>query len=126
MVFPSRNSIARVAASTALIGVAGIVGCQTSYTVGVKNDTDRPITLTVIETRASGTSDVLASKWLGPGDSATLGPGNSGSTALVELVAETKAGTSAPAVVQLSPGWTSYDIRRHASGRLVLVRRGRE
>ncbi len=126
MTFPTRHSIARVAVGAALIGVAGMVGCQTSYTVGVKNETAGPITLTVIETRTSGLSDVLASKWLGPGDSATLGPGVSDSSARVELVAESNASTFSPATVQLEPGWTSYDIRQQGSDRLVFVRRDGE
>lgn len=126
MSFPIRHSCARVAAGAVLIGVAGIVGCQTSYTVGVKNETDQPITLTVVETRTTGRSDVLASKWLGPGDSATLGPGVSDSSALVELVAESRASAFAPSTVRLEPGWTSYDIRRQGSGRLIFVRRERE
>jgi hypothetical protein len=120
---PSRRHPAQAIAALAL---TLLLGCQSGYTLAVKNDTDQPVTVTVVETIGAQPSINRASKWLGPGDAATLGPGTSNTNARVELVADAKSNAFSPAIIQVPPGWTSYDIRRSETGRLIWVQRNQE
>ncbi len=103
-----------------------LLGCQSTYTIAVKNTTDQPVTLTVVERLGSRPATVRASKWLGPGDAARLGPGVSSADARLELVADSKANNFAPPITPIEPGWTAYDITRNEVGRLKLVRRNQQ
>ena len=105
--------------------VGGLVGCQTSYTIDLRNQTDSPVRATITGAGPGEPVVVYHEQWLGPGDRATLGPAVVERNERIDVTVDARSNAYAPASEQLDDGRTTIDIERTPAGRLILKRVGR-
>lgn len=96
-------------AALALCG-ALLAGCQADFAVDLQNSTPQPLFAQIMTKSNSGNSATLgASRRLGPGDRAMVGPVRTNEKAGAYLVLDTLPNTTRPVTVDLRPG-TSFLI----------------
>ena len=96
--------------STLVLAAGLLAGCRADYSADIRNLTPQPIFAQLTENRRDGTV-IVATRRLGPGDRALVGPVRAES-GRVALLIDTKPNPEAPARRDLQPGQNAFNVRQ--------------
>lgn len=102
--------------AAALVATLGAVGCNSSYTVDVRNRTDQPVVATIRQTELTGGSNILEQRRIGPGDRHRIGPVRPDIIQNVFLEVDFAGNVGHPGELLLTPGLTVINVHRTEDG----------
>jgi hypothetical protein len=95
--------------SAPLLAGLALAGCQSSYSLDVRNTSTQPATLQVLSRNADG-AQLLTTRRYGPGDRGSIGPFTLDGREIVWVRATTAPSPERPAELTLRPGLTVLEV----------------
>jgi hypothetical protein len=106
----------RMMAAGLVVGVGLMVGCQADYAVDVTNRTPQPVQVSIFR-KSGGDKAVLgASRRLGPGDRASLGPVRTSKDYGAFMSVDSGGNPGRPLTADLPKGSTFVEIMQDGEG----------
>lgn len=120
----SGASVARVSVLSVLgVLVLVLAGCQADYSADVTNKTPQPLFVQVFS-KGNNEASLGASRRLGPGDRALIGPVRNQKNLGAFLSVDTLPNPGKPITLDLAPGANFFDVRQDSdttAGPLVVI-----
>ncbi len=101
------------------IGMAGLIaflgGCQTAYVADIRNDSPQPVIAQLYKAGGPGNSDLLAEKYIAPGDRASVAKYGVPTDWPIYVQVDTKMNPGYSQQFNLTPGTTIFKVTQEGN-----------